>query len=232
MPLWEVKIVAAQSHQPPPAEEQIIEEGGFELELFWHRHGRLVIILGLIVLALGLGTGAWFFNQHRQNVDSAALLAVAGNPGKWRDVIATYPHSAAAADAYFLIANSQQEQGDFAASSQTYGEFIAAFPDHQLVGGALLGIAENFLAQGKTAEALEKLRELQASHSSSYAAPFAALDEGRILMRQGKFADARRIFTNVLQVYPASPVVPFSASLLQEIDRIVPPDAPAKPAAQ
>lgn len=223
--------MAAQSHQPPPAEEQIIEEGGFELELFWHRHGRLVIILALVVIALGLGTGAWFFNEHRQRVDSAVLLAAAGNPGKWRDVIAAYPRSAAAADAYFLIANFQQEQGDFAASSQTYGEFLAAFPDHQLAGGALLGVAENLLAQGKTSEALEKLRELQASHSSSYAAPFAALDEGRILMREGKLADARRIFVNILQVYPSSPVVTFTAGMLQEIDRLVPADVSAKPAA-
>ena len=215
----------SETHQPP-ADDRIYESDGLDAELFWAKH-RQSIIIGAIVVVLAVGgTVGWFINAHNTKLASQKLFAASNSPEAWREVIAKYPASQPASDAYFLLAESLREQGNVSESSATFQKFLSTFPDHELAGGARLGLAENLSAEGKTEEALAALREVQTKNPTSYAAPFATLLEGRIYLRQGKLVDARRVFLNLVSTYQKSPVAQVAHAQIDQIGLILPPDAP------
>jgi tetratricopeptide (TPR) repeat protein len=213
------------SPDQPPAEEQLFDTGEFEAGLFWQRHRR-TILLGAAIAVVGvIAIVAWLINSYNARIDAGAAFANAASPGAWREVIAKYPDSKQAADAYFLLAESQREQGDVAESTETYRKFLTVFPKHSLAGGARLGIAENLEISGKTAEAVTALKEAQEGGAGDYAAPYAALLEGRIYLRQGRLDEARRIFSTLVSTYSRSPAARAAGAQLDEIMPLLSPES-------
>ena len=229
------------SSQQPPADERLFESDGLDAELFWERYRVPILAGAALVVAAGVGIAAWFYNAHSSRLQAEAEFATAASPEAWRELISRFPKSQPAANAYFLLAEAQREQGNVEESTATFTKFLAAFPKHELIGGARLGIAENLEAAGKTPEALTALREILTLDSGSYAAPFAGLLEGRIFLRQGKLAEARKVFSTLVSTYPTSPAARVAGAQLEQLALLVPvepvpalpaPVAPAPPAAQ
>lgn len=210
--------MASRNHQPP-ADDRVYDIGSLEAELFWEKYRFIILACAGVVLAVAAAIALWLFRAHSARQAAAALFAEANDPAAWREVIAKYPDSAAAADAYFLLAGSLREQGQLEESSGEYRKFLAAFPKSPLSGGARLGLAENLAVAGKTDEALAALRQVSEIDSGSYAAPFAALLEGRILVRSGKFEEARKVFSSLVSAYPRSPAAHTAGA---QLDAIVP----------
>jgi tetratricopeptide (TPR) repeat protein len=217
----------ASRNDQPPADDRVYDIGSLEAELFWEKYRFIILACAGVVLAVAAAIALWLLRTHGARQAAAALFAEANDPAAWREVIAKYPDSAAAADAYFLLAGSLREQGQLEESSGEYRKFLAAFPKSPLSGGARLGLAENLAMAGKTDEALAALRQVSEVDSGSYVAPFAALLEGRILVRSGKFEEARKVFSNLVSTYPRSPAARAAGA---QLDAIVPflPEAPEK----
>lgn len=192
------------AHNIPPAEEQVIDPG-FDAELFWAKYQKAITAAAIALVVVIIGAIAWIFNDHNSREAAEQQLASAKDVAGWQALIQNYPHSMPAADAYFLMADAYRTQGKLTESTTAYQDFLKEFPKHPLAGGASVGLAENLDLQGKTDEALAALREIQTVNSSSYAAPYAAFLEGRILMRQGKMAEAHRVFSTAYNLYPKSP---------------------------
>jgi tetratricopeptide (TPR) repeat protein len=209
----------------PPADERVYDSGSFEAELFWHKNRSAILFGGAAILAIVAAVAIWLWSQHSARLAAEALFAQAQDPAAWREVIAKYPDSAAAANAHFLLADSLRSEGKLEESSALYQKFLATFPTNPLAGGARLGLAENLAAAGKTNEALAALREVQAKDSASYVAPFAALLEGRALIRMGKFDEARKVLANLVSSYPQSPAGRAAGAQLDAIAPFLPPDA-------
>jgi len=214
--------MASKSDQPP-ADDRVYDVGSFEAELFWEKNRSVILICIGVVLALAAAVVMWLFSAHNARQAAESLLAGANNPVAWRELIAKYPDSVPAGNAYFLLADSMREQGNLEESSALYQKFLAVFPESPLIGGARLGLAENLAVAGKTDEAIAALREVQEKESSSYAAPFAALLEGRILIRSGKFEEARKVFSNLVSTYPRSPAGRAAGVQLDAIVPFLPP---------
>jgi TolA-binding protein len=214
--------MASKSDQPP-ADDRVYDVGSFEAELFWEKNRSVILICIGVVLALAAAVVMWLFSAHNARQAAESLLAGANNPVAWRELIAKYPDSVPAGNAYFLLADSMREQGNLEESSALYQKFLAVFPESPLIGGARLGLAENLAVAGKTDEAIAALREVQEKESSSYAAPFAALLEGRILIRSGKFEEARKVFSNLVSTYPRSPAGRAAGAQLDAIVPFLPP---------
>ncbi len=213
-----------------PSDEPLLETDSFAAELFWERH-RGSILAGVAVLLLAVaGTVFWLITAHNLKLGAEAFFANARNPEAWREVIAKYPGTPQAADAYFLLAESLREQGNVEESTLTLEKFLQVFPGHPLTGGARLGLAENYDLAGKPNEALNAFREVQSRDPGSYAAPFAALLEGRLALREGKLDEARKIFSNLVSTYSRSPLAGAAGAQLDAIAPLLPP-APASPAA-
>ena len=214
--------MASKSDQPP-ADDRVYDVGSFEAELFWEKNRSVILICIGVLLALAAAVVMWLFSAHNARQAAESLLAGANNPVAWRELIAKYPDSVPAGNAYFLLADSMREQGNLEESSALYQKFLAVFPESPLIGGARLGLAENLAVAGKTDEAIAALREVQEKESSSYAAPFAALLEGRILIRSGKFEEARKVFSNLVSTYPRSPAGRAAGAQLDAIVPFLPP---------
>ncbi len=213
--------------QPLPSDEQVLTDD-FAAELFWHKHRQTIFAVVAVVVIAAVGITAWLVSIRQARLAAETLFAQAHNPQAWREVIAKYPKSAPAANAYFLLAESLREAGQTDESNQTYERFLQDFPTHPLVGGARLGLATNYEVPGKDKEALEALRELQAGNSSSYAASFAGLMEARILIRQGKLVEAQKVLTVIVQTYPDSPSARSAAAMGQQLALLIPPPKKAQ----
>jgi TolA-binding protein len=214
----------ASKSDPPPADERVYDVGSFEAELFWQKNRSAILFGGAILLAIAAALVIWLFSQHSARRAAETLFAEAQDSDAWRALIAKYPNSIPAANAYFLLADSLRAQGELDESSALYEKFLTTFPAHPLTGGAQLGLAENLAVAGKTNEALTALREVQAKGSASYAAPFAALLEGRILVRLGKLDEARKVLANVVSTYTQSPAGRAAGAQLDALAPFLPPD--------
>jgi TolA-binding protein len=214
----------AKSDQPP-ADDRVYDIGSFEGELFWEKNRSIILASVGLALLVAAALAIWLIWAHSQRQAAAALFAQAKDPAAWREVIERYSGSAPAADAYFLLADSLRKDGKLEESSAQYEKFLTVFPRNSLVGGARLGLAENLAVAGKIDEALITLRSVREKDAGSYAAPFAALLEGRILMRSGKFDEARKIFTNLVSSYPRSPAARTAGAQLDAIVPFLPPES-------
>lgn len=213
----------ASTNNQPPAEDRLLTEESFAAELFWEKNRSTILGAAAVVVLAVVGTVFWLISSHNAKLASEALLATAKSPDAWREVIAKYPGSMPAADAMFLLAEAQREQGNSDESTATYQRFLAEYSEHPLVSGARLGIAENYSAAGKTAEAFTALKVVQAS--GGYAAPFAALLEGRLLLREGKLAEAKDVFTKIVSSYQNSPLSRLAIGQVEEIEALLPSGA-------
>lgn len=208
------------SNTPPPAEDRLFTEESFAAEIFWEKNRQTILIAAAVAVLAIVGAIWWMISLHNLKLAAEAFFAQAKSPDSWREVIAKYPGTMPAADAMLLLAESQREQGNTDESTATYQRFLVEFPEHPLAGGARLGIAENYNAAGKTADALAALKVAQAS--GGYIAPFAAVLEGRTLMREGKLAEAKEVFSKIVTTYQSSPLARLALSQVEEIDVLLP----------
>ena len=151
-----------------------------------------------------LAAALWLFAQYRAR-HAAALFADAQNQAAWRGVIAKYPASRSGKRSFpacRVSALRREAEGIFLRAKEA---FLSAFPKKHSWAEARLGLAENLAVAAQAEESLEAMRELQAKDPASYAALFAALLEGRALVRMGKLEEARKVLSQLVSTYPQSP---------------------------
>jgi predicted negative regulator of RcsB-dependent stress response len=165
-------------------------------------------------------------NAHNTRLAAQAAFAQANSPEAWKDVAGRFPGTLSAANALFLLAEAQREQGSLEESTATYRTLINQFPTHPLLGGARLGIAENLAKGGKPDEAISALRDVQTG--GGYAAAFAGVMEARQLIQLGKLAEARDAYMKVITTQNRSPLSQFAQGQVNEIDAIL--GSPGTPA--
>lgn len=208
------------SNNNPPAEDRLYTDESFAAEVFWEKNRNNVLIALGVIVVVGLGAVFWAISLHNTKVAAKAFFAQATTPDAWREVIAKYPGTMPAADASFLLAEALRKDGKIDESTNIYQKFLSEFPSHPLVGGARLGIAENYSIKGNTSEALTALKAAQTT--GGYAAPFAAILEGRILIREGKLAEAKDVFSKIASTYQGSPLVQLAIAQVEELEPVLP----------
>lgn len=216
------------SHQEPaPADERVYEETSLGAEVFWEKYRNSIIGVVVALVVAGAAVAGWSLYSSTAKSAAEALFAEARGPEGWNAVIEKYPDSMPAADAYFLLAQFQRDQGRIEESTATFQKILAIFPKHPLAGGASLGIAENLLVSGKGEEAMNAFRDVQVRYSNTYAAPVALMLEGRMFISQGKLEDARRVLNTFLSAYPDSFLRGSVEQQLQALNALLPPSQAA-----
>lgn len=203
----------------------MLQSDGFDADLFWAKY-RSAIIGGVIaVVVITVGGGFYWLSERNTRINSEKAFAEATTVESWQTLIAQYPKSQAAADAYFLVAAAQRDGGKIEDSTATYKKFLEVFPRNALTGAARLGIAQNLEQQNKLSEALDALRDVQAQDGKSYVASFALLEQARILLRQNKLEESRAALNTLTQTYPTTPSAMFGGSILSDVQALIPPPA-------
>ena len=206
---------------PPPSRDVALET-----RFFWERFKKPIAAALLIgLLAVIVFTGYRFYLDRRAAAASA-LLASAKSAQAYQQVIADYPNTAAAADAYLLLAEAQRNEKKFAEANTTLQSFIAKYPQHEFVSTARMAVAANLESLGKTDEALVLYQRIAADYPKSFNAPMALLSQVYILKAKGRNDDARRICETVLTQYRTS----FWAGEAMQQLRLVKPTSSPPPA--
>jgi TolA-binding protein len=181
-------------------------ETGFDPMVFWLQHRtKIILLVGLVVLGAAVyGITEWARIQKQEG--SSRLLAEAKSVEDYRKVIADYPGTAAAGDAYILLGAKLRDEGKYDESTTALKTFAEQYPKHELLSGAWTSIAANLEAQGKADEALATYQRVSTSYATSFSAPLALMNQARILQAQGKTEEARKIYEQVVSRYPDNPV--------------------------
>ena len=182
----------------PPADT------GFDPLVFWFHHQRKILIfVGIVVVAL-LIYGISEYVGMRRNGAAQVQLSTAHSVDEYRKVIADYGGTAAAGDAYLLLAAKLRADGKIDESNTALHTFIDKYPEHQMISGAWTSLAANLEAQGKADEALAMYQKVSTSFANSFSAPIALMAQARILAAKGRTEDARKIYEQVIAQYPGN----------------------------
>jgi TolA-binding protein len=177
---------------------------GFDPLVFWVQHRQKVFLFaGLFVTALLI----YFVSEfaRTKKLESAArALAEAKDEASLHKVTGDFAGTAAAGDAYLLLAESLRKEGKADEAVTTLRTFIDKYPDHPLISGAWTSLAATQEAQGKMDEALSTYQKVSTTFATSFSAPVALLGQARIFKEKGKTDEARRLFEQVINQYPES----------------------------
>lgn len=177
---------------------------GFDPLVFWVQHRQKVLLFaGLFVVALMI----YFiseFARTKKLESGARALAEAKDDASLRKVASDYSGTAAAGDAYLLLAENLRKEGKGEEAATALRAMIDKYPDHPLISGAWTSLAATQEALGKQDEALSTYQKVSTTFATSFSAPVALLGQARIFKEKGKTDEARRLFEQLINQYPES----------------------------
>jgi TolA-binding protein len=203
---------------PPPSRDVALET-----RVFWERFKKEIIAVLIIVLLGAIGFTGYRFYSDRRAAAASTSLASAKTALEYQQVIASYPNTSAAADAYLLLAEAQRGEKKFAEANTTLQTFIAKFPQHEFVSTARMAMAANLESMGKSDEALTAYQQVASMYPNSYNAPLALLSQVYILKAKNKADDARRVCETMLTQYRTSF---WAGEAMQELRLLKPSSTP------
>src|SRR6266568_9504157 len=206
---------------PPPSYDAVLET-----RVFWERF-KTEIIAALIIIVLAIvGFGAYRFYIDRRTEGASALLASAKSADAYQQVIADYPNTPAAADAYLLLAEARRKEKKFTEANATLQVFIDKNPNHELVSTAKMAMAANLESMGKNDEALSMYQQIASTYPNSFNAPLALLSQVYLLKSKIQTEEARRVCETILTRYRES----FWAGEAAQELRLLKPSVSSEPA--
>lgn len=208
--------MSSPADTPPPV---AAVEPEFDLLAFWIQHRTKIVLLGGLLAVALVSFGVSEFLRHRKVEGARALFTQAKTAGDYRKVIAEYPGTTVAGDAYLLLAAQLRGEGKYEESSALLKTFAAQYPQHQLLSGAWTSLAANLEAEGKTDEALATYQKVSTSYATSFSAPVALLAEGRLLGEKGKKEEARKVYEQIAVRFAENPVAQQAAMELRLLDK-------------
>jgi TolA-binding protein len=206
---------------PPPS-----YDAALETRVFWERFKTEIIAALIIVVLAIVGFGAYRFYSDRRAASASALLAGAKSADVYQQVIADYPNTPAAADAYILLAEAQRKEKKFTEANTTLQVFIDKNPNHELVSTAKMAMAANLESMGKNDEALSIYQQIASIYPNSFNAPVALLSQVYLLKSKNQTEEARRVCETILTRYRES----FWAGEAAQELRLLKPSASSEPA--
>src|SRR4030095_13721085 len=149
-----------------------------ETRFFLERFKKEIIAVLIVALLAVIAYTGYRYYSDRRAAAAAASLAGAKTAQEYQAVIDRYPNSAAAADAYLLLAEALRSEKKFAEGNTKLQAFIVKFPQHECVSTARMAMAANLESMGKSDEALAAYQQVATTYPNSYNAPLAWLSQG------------------------------------------------------
>jgi predicted negative regulator of RcsB-dependent stress response len=208
----------------------------------WFEANKKPTILGAALLVVvGVIVAFFLYRQNEQelaasealsNVVVPQLTGAAGRPesaGAYLKVAATYPKSAAAAQAVLLAAGSLFVEGKYPEAKAQFDKFAREYRDSPFMGQALLGAAACQDAQGKTNEAMAAYKDLIDHHPGENVVSQARFALGCLYEAQHDPEKARNQFEEVARENPYGSLGSEAGMRLEELNIKYPKLIPATP---
>ncbi len=202
-----------------PVEITTPPETGFDPLVFWIQYRtKILLFAGLLVVGMAVfGISEW--SRLRQLEGARQLLAGAKTADDYRKVIAEYPATTAAGDAFLLLAEQLRKDGKIDESSAQLRTFTEKFPQHPLISGAWTSLATNLEAEGKADDALAMYQKVSTSYATSFSTPVALLAQARLLKAKDKTDEARLLYEQVTTRYPDNIVSQMAAQEIKQLKK-------------
>lgn len=190
---------AEKSQQPAQASHT-----GFDPIEFWYLHKTKIIAFVVVLVAALIGYAIFSSVQTRAVESANAAFAAAKTADDYKKVIAEHSGQVAAGNAQLKLAEILRNENKLDEANATLKTFIEKQPQHPMIAGAWLALAQNAESAGKTDEALTGYQKVLTTFPTSYAAPLSLLGQGRMEKAKGLKDNAKRTFEKVISDYHQS----------------------------
>lgn len=177
---------------------------GLEWEIFWTTHWKKAVLAIVFALVGVIGFSAWQFMGYSAMRAANAQLSAAKTIDDLKKVMADHPNADAAADAGLLLAQKQADAKDFEGAAKSAQAVADRFPKHPMFGAALLAVAANLEAAGKSDQADAAYQAVVEKAPNDFAAPIAMLGRANLAKVRQKPEEARKIYDELIAKFPKS----------------------------
>lgn len=177
----------------------------FDLEVFWKKHGRKILIAVGAVVAFG---AVLLFRQSQSNQrmeQAATRLAMANDPASLEQVAREFAGTQIALEALSRQGDLQYRAGRYAEAASTYENILRDYASNPLAESARLGLAAIQEAQGNFEAAKGLYWRIVESNPASFIAIAARMGTARCLEVLGQAREARQIYEEMLAGLQGSP---------------------------
>ncbi|HEX8090953.1 MAG TPA: tetratricopeptide repeat protein, partial [Blastocatellia bacterium] len=105
---------------------------------------------------------------------------------------------------YYWVGTALQKARSYEQAARRYSDFIAAYPNSDLVEGAYRNVVDSLRYAGKDAEAIDWCRRIQQRFANQPLAAVGLFNEARIELTRGNYDAALHLLTRV-QAQPVTP---------------------------
>ncbi len=157
-----------------------------------------VLGIGLAIIIF-IGMTYYRHVQHRDTEEASQLYIFAQQADQFQEIVDRFPRSAVAPAALLALASERFAEGQHELARLHYEQFIADFPEHPMKPSAVLGKAYCDEAMGLLDEALAAYAHFVSEYPDHFLTPMAILAQGRVMGMQGRFEEARDIFSAIAE---------------------------------
>ncbi len=212
--------------------------------LYTNRKKVAIGAIAVLVVALVVAISVWRKNQNQLNANKM-LFSVPSlltgnmarqtppNPDALLSITREYPDTSAGEEAQLLAAERLFLDGKYGEAETEFSKFATGNPASALIAQAQVGVAASLEAQGKTAEAMQKYRDVIAMYSTdpNIASP-AKLTLARLNENQNKLDQALSYYSELAR--DLNPYDPWAAEARERREILLAKhpelDKPATPA--
>jgi TolA-binding protein len=201
---------------------------------------RIITIAVIIaVLAAGISFYSWHSGQTQINAGDAVSDALVSMPATadattiantYLDIATQYPNTTAGQRALMQGASALFMAGKYQDAQTYFQQYMNAHPDGPFAGQAGLGVAKCLEAQQKYDQAAGAYQHVIDNSADAEAVIDSKFSLGRLDVRGKNYAEAMRLFQDVMQADPYGVMGNEAGQLTYEIKSKVPTPAPVVPA--
>ncbi len=171
----------------------------------WARNRKLVYLFLVVVLVAILGKGGWEYLQQQKEAEVGKSYAAATNAEQLKAFATAHPDHPLAGLAYLRVADEAYAAGKTADAVAAYDKAIPALKDGPLAARAQLGRAIAKAQSGKSAEAVNDLKQLanDANQASALRAE-ASYQLASLAAEAGNAADVGKYVDDLMKIDPSS----------------------------
>ena len=201
----------------------------FDLEAFWTKHGKKIIIAVLALVAFG-GILLFRQNQANQRVEqAAATLAMARDPASLEQVARDFAGTQTALEALSRLGDIQYHEGKYSEATSTYERILKDFASNPLSESARLGLAAVREAQGNFDAAKGFYSRIVESSPTSFIGSAARMGMARCLEMLGQPKEARQVYEEIMAAAQGSPWHQMAYLRWMVLGRELPASLPSAP---
>ncbi|HZL13185.1 MAG TPA: tetratricopeptide repeat protein [Verrucomicrobiae bacterium] len=201
----------------------------------WFEANAKRLIFGAVIILIAIFIFSFYvWRQNQKEItagDAVTQAMLSGNGVELLKISAQHPRTYAGERAMLQGAAALFDAGKYADAQAQFEKFAGAYPDNVFLPQADLGIAASLYAQDKTDLAVAAYQKAagQTSDLSVIAAAKFAL--AHIDQQQGKFSEAQKLYEDLAQTFPNSPMGTEARRFLVELKVSSPATLKSAPAA-